>query len=279
MGQAASKYGGSLMAKLKAPVMAGYNAGKNYYAKLVRISDIVIDPEISKIFKVNEKMVEEIYQNIVAFGYDESQPVVLYKGTTILLDGHTRLAAAKKAGLEEIPAVDRAFEDRDEAILYTFRRQVLRRNLTGAEILTAVQMFLTQGRKKKDGTGRAAEQLAEWLDTGVSTIYHAQAILKSEDEEIIEAVQNGDMSLTKGYKTITKTSKPDVEFDAQWLPGNIKFLKAAVILLVESAQPVSANLLIKHFLRKNERAGFAKLLPESIRKELEDLDLLSLDSK
>jgi len=285
------------MAKLKAPLMAGFNAGKNYFAKNVRIADIVIDPEISKIFQVNEKLVEEIYQKILSFGYDESQPVVLQKGTMTILDGHTRLAAAKKAGLEEIPVVEKEFEDREEAILYTYERQALRRNLTGAEVIMVAQMLIAQGRKKRDNTGRAAEQFAERINVGASLIYHAQAIIKSGNEEVIEAVKNGEMSITEGYKTRTKTktSKPEPETkftvtDARGLPDNVKFLKSAVILLVESDQPSSAELLINHFLKKKERAGFMKLLPDSIRERLgkdenneslqllDELDMLSKNS-
>jgi ParB family chromosome partitioning protein len=260
------------MAKLKTPLMAGYNAGKNYFAKNVLISDIIIDPDISKLFKVNETLLDEITQKMLTFGYDESQPVVLQKGTMILLDGHTRLAAAKAAGLEEISAVDREFEDRESAIMYTFERQALRRNLTGAEILTAAQMLYVNGRKKHDGTGRAAEQLAKRLNKGVATIYKAEAILKSGNEEVIEAVKNGNMSIKKGHAVISGKPKQEIEFmvnDASSLPGPVKFLKAAIIHLMEAGQKTAADLLISHFLRKNERDGFYKLLPASIKEELE----------
>jgi transposase len=51
----------------------------------------VIDPEISKIFSVQDKTVEEIAQKMEKAGYDRSQPVVVWKGKNILVDGHTRL--------------------------------------------------------------------------------------------------------------------------------------------------------------------------------------------
>lgn len=262
------------MAKLKTPIMAGFNAGKNYFARNVLISDIVIDPEISKVFKVNEKLVDEIRRKIESFGYDESQPVVLLKGTMIILDGHQRRLAAIKAGLKEIPAVDREFENREDAVMYTFERQALRRNLTGAEILTAAEVML-RSRKKHDGTGRAAEQLAKRLNLGVATIYQAQAVLKSGDEEVIQAVRDGDMSVKKGFTSVTEKSKPkpkqEIDFivnDACSLPGSVKFLKSSIILLIEADQKIAAELLINHFLKKNERDGFYKLLPASIKEEL-----------
>jgi len=257
------------MAKLKSPLMAGFNAGKNYYAKLIRIDDIKIDPELSKIFSINDKILDEIYQKILSFGYDESQPVVLQKDTNILLDGHTRLAAAKKAGLKEIPAVEKEFEDREDAVMYTFERQALRRNLTGAEILTAAEMIPI--RKDKDGKGRAAELLAQRINVGVTTIYQAKALLRKAPEEDIQAVKNGDLSIKAAYnknnpKKSVKQDKPDVEFHSSMgLPDNVKFLKGAVILLVEADQIQAADLLINHYLKKHERNGFFKILPNSIK--------------
>ena len=255
------------MAKLDKKTTAGFNAGKNYYARLFRVEDIVIDPDISKIFKISDATLNDIIQKMKAFGYDKSQPVVVQKGTNILLDGHTRLAAAKAAGLEEIPVEEKEFDDREKAILYTIERQVLRRNLTGAEILTATKMI--HGRKARDGKGRAAEILAEKLKVSPATIYQSQAILKEAPQEDIEAVMNGEASIKGTYNKLKKSQKPDPVFTVngtQSLPEKISFLRGAVILLVQSKQLPAAKLLIDHYIRKkHERSGFYNLLPEEIR--------------
>jgi len=261
------------MSKLTPPPLAGFNAGKNYFSKMVSIDDIIVDPEISKIFTVNEKMVELIYQKILDFGYDDSQPVVLLKGTMIILDGHTRLAAAKKAGLKEIPVAYREFEDRESAMMYTLERQALRRNLIGNEILMIAHILLNQGRKKHDGTGRAAEQLAKRFNVSVSTLYQALAVERDASEEVKQKVRNGEMSLKKAHST-TITSNSDIEpkiTNIQGLsdPDLAKFLKAAVILLIESDQPFAAHLLINKFIRTKDRSIFFKSLPDSVRTALE----------
>jgi hypothetical protein len=65
-----------------------------------------------------------------------------------------------------------------------------------------------------------------------------------------------------------KTKEPDAESaatDAYGLPANVKFLKSAVILLAGKKETAAARLLIDHFLKKNEKNGFYKLLPEKIR--------------
>ena len=46
---------------------------------------------------------EEIRESIARAGFDKGQPLSLWKDKNLLLDGHTRLAAAKEAGLIEVP--------------------------------------------------------------------------------------------------------------------------------------------------------------------------------
>lgn len=191
------------MAKLDAPATAGWNAGKNYYAKMMRVEDVVVDPEISQVFVYQDKIFEEITRSISTDGYDKSQPIVVWKN--IVLDGHTRLAAAKAAGLEEIPVVDKEFEDKEDAILYTFERQVIRRNLTSSEILIATQMICGRdGHKKHDGKGRTADILAERLGTSRATVSRAKKVLEEAPAEAIEAIHKGEKTIGETYKEITK---------------------------------------------------------------------------
>jgi ParB family chromosome partitioning protein len=194
------------MAKLETKTAAGFNAGKTFLSKQMRIADIIIDPEIAGIFKTSDDVKEEIRQKIKMFGYDKSQPVVVWKGPNILVDGHTRLEASREAGLDEIPTVEKDFVDREEALLYTFERQVIRRNLTSSEILTATKMI--QGRAL-NGTGRAAEHLANRLRISQTTVYQAKAIVKEAPKEILESVQSGKMSIKAGYKAIRPNQKAD----------------------------------------------------------------------
>ena len=180
------------MAKLKIPETAGFNAGKSYYAKPFRVEEIVINPEIAGIFKISDEVREAIKQQMKKFGYDKSQPVVVQKGTNILLDGHTRYAAAKEAGLAEIPVVEMDFEDWQEAVLYTFSRQVLRRQMTGPEVMTVAGM-LPSIREKVGGSVNAVEVLADRIGISRATMYQALAILR-EAPDIAQAVKDGDIS-------------------------------------------------------------------------------------
>jgi hypothetical protein len=64
------------MAKLEIRTTAGWNAGRNYYSRPFPVGNIVIDPEISKIFKISDKTLAEIARKMRASGYDKSQPVL-----------------------------------------------------------------------------------------------------------------------------------------------------------------------------------------------------------
>jgi ParB family chromosome partitioning protein len=256
------------MAKLNVSGKAGFNAGENFYAKLVKIDDIRIDPEISKIFTRSDKIRDEIKAKIKQFGFDKSQPVTLWKGKNIIVDGHTRLEAARESKLDEIPAVEMEFETFDDAILYTFERQAIRRNLTPADILKAAQLI--KGPKAMDGTGRAADLLAKRLGVSPAIIYQARKIAKEASEEDLEAIQKGEKSIKAVYNTVKK-SEPAIDFtvtDAQSLPESVRFLKGAVVLLTETREVPAAKLLVNHFLKKHEKNGFYKLLPETCLNQL-----------
>jgi ParB family chromosome partitioning protein len=256
------------MARLNAGA-AGFNAG-TVQSRMLKISDIKVDPEISKVFTVQDKILEEIKSKMERFGFDKSQPVVVWKGKNILLDGHTRLAAAKALGLEEIPVAEKPFETAEDAVMYTFERQVLRRNLTGAEIFAAANMIKSDGRKQKNGQGRAAEQLAGKLGVSPATIYAAQRIKREASEEDKQAILDGTASIRAVHRKLTRSGKPDVDFtvtDAQGLPEHVRFLKGAVVLLAQAREVEAAKLLINHFLKKNEKTGFYKILPGSCQKE------------
>ena len=259
------------MAKLGSLGKPGFNAGNNYVVKFLNVSDIVIDPEISAIFKIQDEIRDEIKDSILKDGFDKSQPITVQKDTNILLDGHTRLAAAKEAGLEEIPVVIKEFENREEAILYTFERQVVRRNLSGAEILTAAEMI--PDSRNKRGQGRQAEVIAKRLHVSPVTVYRARDILKNSSEEDKKAVKEGKLSIKAAHKKnqTKKGDKTDIDYsvsDVHGLPGVVKFLKGAVILLVEADQAESAALLCNHYLKKNEKKSFLKLLPKPIREKI-----------
>ena len=264
------------MAKLGVQNTAGFNAGQSFYAKPMRVADIVIDPEIAIIFSISQDVLDNIKQNIQKYGFRKEEPVVVWKGCNILVDGHTRYTAMKELGFDEIPGVEREFASREEAILYTLQRQTLRRNLTSSEKLRAVQMIAERIGESVYGEAQVM-QVAEQLNIGKTTIYEAQTILRDGDKETIEAVEKGGMSIKQAYaKTVENKPKRARKQEAepqQALPDNEQvnpatannssnakqdFIKEAVTMLIKAGHQQAAELLVEHFLEEGERELIAE---------------------
>ena len=197
------------MAKLAAQATAGFNAERNHEPKKVRLDEIVIDPEISKIFDIQVKTKDAVLDSILKRGYDPEQPVVVWAGSNILVDGRTRYTASQEAGLKEIFVYERDFPSREDAILYAFGRQAIRRNLTSKDLVKAAQMIPDARREK--GQGRIAEEIAEMLGVSPSTVYQVRKIVKDGSPEDIEAVENGKASINSVYDKLTKKTKDTME--------------------------------------------------------------------
>jgi ParB/RepB/Spo0J family partition protein len=252
---------------------AGFNAGKNIYAKMMRISDIVIDPEISKIFDVRIIVKDEVLLSIKTHGFYIDQPVTVYKrdGQYILVDGHTRYAAAKEAGLDEIPVTEKEFASKEEAILYAFERQVIRRNLTQNEMFLAVELLPFERNGK--GMGNKAKELAERLRISQSQIHKIKKIQREGSPEVIEAVRSGEMSVKKGYETLA----PEIDIPAFDNCSEItpsKIIKEIFMILAEANQLTSIELLISHYFSdspQHVKDAFLKPFPDDIRETLAKL--------
>jgi ParB-like chromosome segregation protein Spo0J len=273
------------MAKLQTPKTAGFNAGNSYNVRFIRTKDIVINPEIAKLFAIEKNVLEGLIQNMQAFGFNKEEPVTIWideQGNHVLVDGRTRYTAAMEAGIDEIPYIVREFESLEDAIFYTLKRQVVRRQLTNADLVKAIQLTI-KGRKIANGTGRNMEILAKTLNVGKSTLYQVKNILENAPPEILEAFQNGKMSAKQSDQETRRLMNPKKEksdvpdnkipkHDTRCSNVPIGFkmavLKSAITLLVESNQITAAEIVTNHFFRKNERQGFIDSLPKAISSAL-----------
>lgn len=175
----------------------------------VPVSDIRIEKPFQHFFPIHNDTVLAIRIDMNANGYDPAFPVILWEKDHILVDGHTRLIAAKEAGLERIPALVKPFESEDDAILYAFHLQRNRRNLSDEQIIRCLEVLdKISSKKKKDPESRkptkketVIEQAKE-LGTSQSKVEKARAILEYGDEDIKEQVQSGKTSINKAFNDV-----------------------------------------------------------------------------
>jgi ParB-like chromosome segregation protein Spo0J len=263
---------------------AGFNAGQICCGRMARTEDIAEDPEISGIFKIHDNTLESVTESMRENGFDRAEPIVVWKGNNSVVDGHTRLKAARTLGMEEVPVIEKEFEDVYAAILYTFERQANRRNLEQGEILAVASTLRDKAREARDGSGRGAELLAKKLGVSAATIYKARRIGIEASEEDLKAVQEGRTTINKVYKKIERKERaqketekkersPEEDGGAAEIAGNLSnrasFVLEAAELLVERGETDAAAIIVKHFIPKREIKSFCELLPDGARKGLE----------
>ena len=188
----------------------------------VKVEEIAEDPkgDFTEIFAFNEEMAKSIADSIIARGYDKTQVIHLFKireepetmEHPIRGDGAHRVAAAKIAGIEEIPAYIHTFDTRNEALIYAYELQLLRRNLEPYQKLDAMAKLdqLKNPGKKTDGesSGKSAEGIADFLGVSTRTAERMRNIINNADEETLEAVKSGEMSISKADKITNEKKNP-----------------------------------------------------------------------
>lgn len=249
-----------------------FSAGKTVVSQntgfeKVKVEDIAEDPkgDFTEIFPFNEEMAKSIADSIIARGYDKTQVIHLFKireepetmEKPIRGDGAHRVAAAKIAGIEEIPAYIHTFDTRTEALIYAYELQILRRNLEPYQKLDAMAKLdkLKNPGKKTDGenTGKSSEEIADVLGVSPRTAERMRNIINNADEETLEAVKSGEMSISKADKlTNEKKQKKSKKVEDENLDDDIS----------EALEDNEGNPGGLSFMQEHPREDPNKLTPE-----------------
>lgn len=201
----------------------------------MKTTDIQKVEPFNTIFPIDNKVLSAVCMDMQRNGYDAAQPVIVWKGKSILIDGHTRLEAARLVGIEDVPVVERDFSDEDEAVRYAIHLQRDRRNLTDADIVRLVSE-LDKRRQKGErtdlasseakSTGKSAEDTAKVIGTSRSKVEKVRTIKAKATPEVKAAVESGDMTVNAAYQTTRKkkstptTSKSTPPASKGWIaPG------------------------------------------------------------
>lgn len=160
-------------------------------SKTINIQDIHINNEFAGIFIIQEHVLNSIIDSMKENGYDESQPVIIWKEENYLIDGHTRLKAAHVAGINKIPVIYCSFQSKNEVIDYIHRLQFHRRNIDDSILIKLIIETLPY-YEKKYGNGSKADFIMKKF-IGLSETKAKQAIIVVENAEqgdIIKILHN-----------------------------------------------------------------------------------------
>lgn len=173
-------------------------------------------------------------------GFLKCYPIAVWNG--VVIDGHTRLAAAKRARLGAVECTWMDFKDEDAALEFAIRAQRNRRNLTEADILRCIEALdrrKTKAEAGKEGRDiqlgqapkgaspdepseavsvpapatkvKSSKKTAELLGISPRQVERVRTINDHGSEEIRAAVANGEMSIGAAYQQVQEARKPKPE--------------------------------------------------------------------
>ena len=193
-----------------------------------RIEAIKTHPTFESLFPVNPAVLAKIEQDMRKGSYDFSQSIILatWEGQKepVCIDGHTRLQAARNAGIEEVPIFFHEFDTEDEALNKAIKLQRNRRNMTDAEIIACVQVLDKKKPRGGDRRSKAAKSkassdaientrsksaaaTADLLGINTTKVERTRNLLEHGDQETIDEVKNGKKSIHKATKEIREKRK------------------------------------------------------------------------
>jgi len=176
----------------------------------------------NSLFPVDDKTVEAVAEHMRINGYDQSQPIVLWKekldenkDQAIVVDGHTRLLAAKKISLSPVYVARVSFASAHAALKYAIHNQRDRRNLTDADLFRCIEVVDERkprgGHRKSEAvksktsseaidSGKSAEQTALIVGTSKTKVEKARTLLDYADEQTKQTVLDGKQSIHAAAK-------------------------------------------------------------------------------
>jgi len=208
-----------------------------------------------ELFPVSETLKTEIAEDMKKNGFDASKPLVIWQGKNLLIDGHTRLLAAKEVGIQDVTVNERNFADEDEAVEYAIRCQKNRRNLEDKDIFQCIAVldkrkdrtknFTADNAKAPDGAlGKSSVETAGFLGISPRKVERARAVLDKAPDEFKEAIRTGAMSINAAYnKTVNpeKGSSESLELAAE----EIEKIDSIIGIIKERLTPDQIRELIK----------------------------------
>ena len=182
-------------------------------SKIIALNKIEEHEKFKALYTIDEDLLERIAEDMKANKFDQSQPVHLWLQTDedenehfYLIDGYTRVQAAKLAGLPTVPYFEHNFESFDEAHRYALHLQVDRRNLDGADLLKNIELLMGSDYiKNMKGSKSAA--IGEMLGVSKRTVDRATFVEKNATEEQLATIASGEATINATYNEIKKENK------------------------------------------------------------------------
>ena len=175
------------------------NDKDNAKIKMVEVSQLRFDIDFKNVFQQENDKVAEIANDMRTNGFDKSRPIIVNEAY-IIVDGHSRFMAAKKAGLEKVLVIIKKFDSRDETIEY--KMQLNSRRLTDGEYFAAFLKLDEIRRSNPNAQGSSDEAIGRQLNKSARQVCKMREIAKKADTSLLEKIQNGSVSINNAHEMI-----------------------------------------------------------------------------
>lgn len=173
--------------------------------------------KFKNLFSIDKALLNRITVDMEKNNFDSSQPVHIWvtkgddgKEHNYLIDGYTRVAASKMAGIKMIPYFKHTFETFDEAHRYALHLQTDRRNLNGIDLLKNIQELMGSDYIQSL-EGNKNEAIGKELGVSEKTVERANKVNSMASAEQIERIENGEASPNQIYNEIINQETVDEE--------------------------------------------------------------------
>jgi ParB-like chromosome segregation protein Spo0J len=187
------------------------------YTKSVPISALHEDPAFAGLFLQEKDVIAGLAAEMKKHGFDPHRPIDVWKnarghGKHVVLEGHQRLAAARKAGLTEVYVAYREPASRLDALLWAADQQGLRRNVSKEVRCLSLLRALADEPAYAQATTR---ELAAKFKFATATIDRARQLLKHGSQAEITAVREGAHGLREAYEQMNQRRRKKARAEDQ----------------------------------------------------------------
>ena len=207
---------------------------------LMHILDVHTAAPFKDLFTIKPTVLADITAAMKKNGYDNAFPLIVWAGHGgVLVDGHTRLQAAKDAGVLDVAVVMHDFADELEALEYAIACQRNRRNLTDGEMLACLAALDERKKIGRPGkttsneviSGRTSKKTAELLGTSATKVEKLRTINSHATPEIKESLTRGDISVNRAYnETMMRRKSRRVQEAPEKAPADVRAGRIAAIV-------------------------------------------------
>lgn len=172
----------------------------------VSIDKLHFDEDYKAVFKQEGDKVQCIAEDMNANGFDKAQPIIIDENYAIL-DGNSRFMACQIAGITKVPVIIKKFESRKDALLYELGLQMNRRNIADDSVLIDTYHTVAAMKDEEGNKLFTDIEIAEKLGVSPRQISKAKEVDLKANDELKDALKNGEISLNKAYNSMKKEIK------------------------------------------------------------------------